>query len=65
MAEPYGFRFYAGAPVRDPLGFALGSTCVIDVKPRTLSSEEREALITIADAASNLIRLRALEQAIA
>ena len=65
LAEPYGFRFYAGAPVRDPLGFALGSTCVIDVKPRTLSSKEREALITIADAASNLIRLRALEQAIA
>ncbi|UZE46719.1 excisionase family DNA-binding protein [Rhodopseudomonas sp. P2A-2r] len=65
IAQPYGFRFYAGAPVRDPLGFALGSTCVIDVVPRTLSENEREALTTIADAASNLIRLRALEQEIA
>lgn len=64
LAQPYGFRFYAGAPVRDPLGFALGSTCVIDVKPRTLSQNEREALGTIADAASNLIRLRALEREI-
>jgi excisionase family DNA binding protein len=62
LTEPYGFRFYAGAPVRDPLGFALGSTCVIDVKPRVLSADEREALATIADAASNLIRLRALER---
>lgn len=64
IAQPYGFRFYAGAPVRDPLGFALGSTCVIDVKPRRLSANEREALGTIADAASNLIRLRAFEREI-
>jgi GAF domain-containing protein len=64
LAEPYGFRFYAGAPVRDPLGFALGSTCVIDVRPRTLNKDERESLTTIADATSNLIRLRALEREI-
>lgn len=61
LAEPYGFRFYAGVPVRDPLGFALGSTCVIDVVPRTLSMDEREALTTVAEATSSLIRLRALE----
>lgn len=65
LAEPYGFRFYAGAPVRDPRGFALGSTCVIDVVPRTLTTDEREALTTIAEAATNLIRLRALEQELA
>ena len=64
IAEPYGFRFYAGAPVRDPFGFALGSTCVIDVVPRTLSGNEREALNTIAESASNLIRLRTLERQI-
>lgn len=60
LSEPYGFRFYAGAPVRDPLGFALGSTCVIDVVPRTLSIDEREALTTVAEATSNLIRMRVL-----
>lgn len=64
LAEPYGFRFYAGAPVRDPLGFALGSACVIDVVPRTLSENEREALSTIADATTDLIRLKALEREI-
>ncbi|MBP2562068.1 excisionase family DNA binding protein [Neorhizobium galegae] len=61
LSEPYGFRFYAGAPVRDPLGFILGSICVIDVVPRTLSGAEREAMTTIADAASNMIRTRVLE----
>jgi len=61
LSEPYGFRFYAGAPVRDPLGFVLGSICVIDVVPRTLSEAEREAMTTIADAASSLIRTRVLE----
>lgn len=62
LAEPFGFRFYAGAPVRDPLGFVLGSICVIDVVPRKLTAEEQEALTTIADATSNLIRLKALER---
>lgn len=61
IQEPYGFRFYAGAPVRDPLGFALGSICVIDVVPRTLNREEREALVTIAEATSNLIRMKWME----
>ncbi|WP_168168970.1 helix-turn-helix domain-containing protein [Shinella sp. HZN7] len=62
LAEPYGFRFYAGAPVRDPLGFALGSICVIDVVPRTLGKEDREALITIAEAASQRIHLMVLQR---
>lgn len=62
LSEPFGFRFYAGAPVRNPNGFMLGSICVIDVKPRTLSEAEREAMRTIADAASNLVRIRSLEQ---
>ncbi|MER9316161.1 excisionase family DNA-binding protein [Mesorhizobium sp. M0659] len=61
LCAPYGFRFYAGAPVRDPLGFVLGSICVIDMVPRTLSGAEREALTTIADAASSLVRTRVLE----
>lgn len=61
LEDPYGFRFYAGAPVRDPLGFALGSVCVIDVVPRVLKDEERDALITIAEAVSNLIRLMVVD----
>lgn len=65
LSQPYGFRFYAGAPVRDPLGFALGSICVIDLVSRSLDKQEREALTTIAEAASNLLRLRILERELA
>jgi excisionase family DNA binding protein len=63
LAKPYGFRFYAGAPVRDPDGFALGSICIIDVVPRKLSEDESDTLTTLAEAASNLIALKARDAA--
>ncbi|CAB3772927.1 GAF domain-containing protein [Paraburkholderia humisilvae] len=56
------FRFYAGAPVVDQDGFALGSLCVIDYEPRTLDEEGREALAALAALASDELRLRATDR---
>jgi hypothetical protein len=43
-----GIRFYAGAPLRTPTGFVLGSLCVIDTKPRKFSKKEQKLLQLIA-----------------
>lgn len=45
--EP-GFRFYAGAVVRGFNGKPVGTCCVLDMKPRTLSEVQCSALIQIA-----------------
>ncbi len=56
---PY-FRFYAGAPVYDPDGFALGSICVIDFRPRQLDKNQRRTLLELAAIASDEVKLKGL-----
>lgn len=58
VAGPPHFRFYAGAPVFDPDGFALGSICVMDYEPRELDEDDEETLLTLANIASDSIRAR-------
>lgn len=43
-----GIRFYAGVPLRVDQGSALGTLCVIDHKPRTLSERELAQLQDLA-----------------
>lgn len=49
-------RFYAGIPVRDKKGYALGTLCVIDREPRKLRGTELQALLDLAAITSEEIQ---------
>lgn len=45
----HGMRFYAGVPLCTASGHVIGSLCVIDTRPRLLSSRELKLMQVIAD----------------
>ncbi len=55
--EPH-IRFYAGAPLRSPVGHNLGTLCVIDQQPRQPSSEQIHQLQLLSELVMREIELR-------
>ncbi|AXA94904.1 excisionase [Massilia sp. YMA4] len=47
QGDPH-IRFYAGVPLRDKAGNALGTLCVIDREPRKLRATELQGLLDLA-----------------
>ena len=51
-------RFYAGMPLWSPEGFAIGTLCVMDRKPRTLDGKQVDALGMLANQVMSQLELR-------
>lgn len=56
-------RFYAGVPIVDEEGFALGTICVIDYEPKKLSEKQLSSLRQLGEAVSkNLLAKKRKKQ---
>jgi predicted PurR-regulated permease PerM len=58
FVKEHGLRFYAGAPLRGPNGFPVGSLCILDTKPRRMTSQELDLLKMIAEDVMEKIKRR-------
>ena len=50
--------FYAGMPLTDKMGNALGTLCIIDHQPKTLTETQKSKLKTVANQVVKLLELR-------
>ncbi len=58
LIKARGFRFYAGAPLRGPGGFAIGSLCLLDMRPRKMTEHELRVLESFAEDLSEELKSR-------
>ncbi|MET0724238.1 MAG: GAF domain-containing protein, partial [Tardiphaga sp.] len=52
VTQADGIRFYAGIPLLDEAGLALGTLCVVDTVPRQISNEDLATLRDLAGSAT-------------
>lgn len=62
--EPH-IRFYAGFPLVNPDGLALGTLCAVDRKPHRLSPEQQEAMLLLARQVIILMEFRRVSKHLA
>lgn len=58
VAGAFGLKFYLGIPLRTHDGFNLGTLCVIDREPRTVSQEQIDQLTHLASIVMDQMELR-------
>jgi PAS domain S-box-containing protein len=58
MQQDLGARFYAGAPLISHDGFNVGTLCVLDEQPRSLTAEQQASLVDLAALVVDELELR-------
>ncbi|RYJ42424.1 GAF sensor signal transduction histidine kinase [Flavobacterium beibuense] len=63
MESPYvagedGIRFYAGAPLKSPEGYTVGTVCVVDTVPREVTDSQLDMLKTLSKIIVNKLESR-------
>jgi len=58
VTDKLRIRFYAAAPVVTPDGFVIGTMCLIDTKPRTMTEQEKQLLQKLARVVMEQTELR-------
>jgi GAF domain-containing protein len=58
VAGEFGLRFYAAAPLQTEDQFNLGTLCIIDKTPRSLTEKEQKILKELADVVMDEMELR-------
>ncbi|WP_452230296.1 sensor histidine kinase [Lacinutrix sp. MEBiC02404] len=58
LIEGFKAIFYAGVPLRNPEGLALGTLCVYDHEPRKLTKAQMAALVSLGKQVMRLFELR-------
>ncbi len=60
VIEPPNIRFYAGAPLQNSEGYTLGSLCILDIVPRDLTEQQKDALRVLSRQVVAQLELRRL-----
>jgi serine/threonine protein kinase len=58
VAGEFGLKFYAGAPLKTRDGYNLGTLCILDFEPRTMTPEENANLRDLAAMVMTDLELR-------
>ena len=58
VAGEFGLQFYAGVPLRTYDGHGIGTLCVLDFEPRSLTDDELATLADLADLVMRELELR-------